>query len=910
MSSDEHLIKKIRPLKRMEVPLLPYLIGLVGLLILSGFFSGSETALCALTRVQIEKIRLKRGKASAIVNFVDNPRRLFITVLLGNNLVNVTFAILVLRLVPLVFPQTFEAFFPYLAIALSVLPMLIFGEMAPKTYAIKHPELFAKITAPPLWAFSVLISPVRALLRKIIDKLIPIFGGHPPPEEEFTTTDLQEFFKTYHEETLPPDEREIVSNILQLRDIEAKEIMVPRTEVIAVPTSNTIQDTLTQAKEFGFSRIPVYREQIDKICGIFYVKDFPQWHRAEVNALTIDEFLEKRAKITNAPPDAPLIREPFLVLETRKIGILLLQLQREQTKIAILRDEYGGISGIVTTEDIVEQVVGDIADEHDKDDSAPKYIKHSEDPLVIETTGRMSIRELNQQFELKIQEDDADTIGGYALGLFGHIPSVGEVHVNENGIEFEITATEGNLITGLFIRVPTPEEPNNESVVGAAVPLKILLLSLFLIGAGSATQTAILIASFGLAVLVCLVLSAFYSGSETALVSVNKIRMNQLVETNDAKAKIIHRLVESPDKMLALTLVGTNLANVLISQFGDRLTETVLSVSDELQGVISIVYVTVLLLIFGEILPKTIFRVKADALSLRYAYPLRLSEYILAPLIYFVQSVTKILVRIIDRGANSPSPDAQREELRLLATMGERSGNLLTEQRQMIHRLLNFQNRTVRQVMMPLVDIVAIEKNTTCEDFLQIAADSGYSRIPVYDERIYDIVGIVNLLDVIYAENRPETVEPFIRTDIHVVPESKNINALLKEIQNTQHTMVFAVDEYSGIVGLVTVEDLIEEIVGEFADERDDPDSIHLIAPDILECEGRTEIEILEEHYGLSIPQGDYETIAGYILERTGTIPETGTELELGDAVITILDADTRAIKKIRIRRRLGRFNT
>ena len=443
--------------------------------------------------------------------------------------------------------------------------------------------------------------------------------------------------------------------------------------------------------------------------------------------------------------------------------------------------------------------------------------------------------------------------------------------------------------------------------------MQILILSLFLIGAGSATQSALLITSFAVAVLVCLILSAFYSGSETALVSVNKLRINQLVESKDKKARIIHRLVASPDKMLALTLVGTNLANILIAQYGDRLTEQVLSdtnISDRIQGVISILYVTILLLIFGEILPKTVFRVKADILALRYAYLLRFSEYVLAPLIYFVQTVTKVLVRIIDRGPSEPNVDAQREELRLVATMGEQSGNLHAEQRRMIHRLLNIQDRTVRQVMVPLVDIVAIEKTTTCEDFLQIAADSGYSRLPVYDERIYDIIGIVNLLDVIYAENLPDTIESFIRTDLHVVPESKNINALLKEIQQTQHTMVFAVNEYSGIVGLVTVEDLVEEIVGEFADERDDPDSIHLISPEIIECEGRTEIDILDEQYGLSIPEGDYETIAGYILERTGTIPETGTELELGDSVITILDADTRAIKKIRIRRRLGRFKT
>ena len=447
----------------MDVPLLPYLIGLVGLLFLSGFFSGSETALCALTRVQIEKIRLKRGSTSAIVNFVDNPRRLFITVLLGNNLVNVTFAILMLQLVSQRLDHFAEPIQFVIATALSVILMLIFGEMTPKTFAIKYAESFAKITAPPLWAFSIFITPLRTLLRRIIDKLVPLFGGQSTTTEQITTTDLQEFFKTFPEEVLPADEREIVSNILQLRDIEAKEIMVPRTEVVAVPTSNTIQETVKQAKEFGFSRIPVFRDQIDEICGIFYVKDFAHWRHTEINMLSIDEFLNNRDQIKQVSVNAPLIREPISVLETRKIGVLLLQLKREKTKIAVLRDEYGGTSGIVTTEDIIEQVVGDIADEHDRNDTQPDYITHSEDPLVLETSGRMSIRELNQQFELKLQEDDVDTIGGYAFGLFGRIPSVGESQVDDNGIEFEITATEGNIITKLFLRIPTSETPEMET---------------------------------------------------------------------------------------------------------------------------------------------------------------------------------------------------------------------------------------------------------------------------------------------------------------------------------------------------------------------------------------------------------------------------------------------------------------
>ncbi len=450
--------------------------------------------------------------------------------------------------------------------------------------------------------------------------------------------------------------------------------------------------------------------------------------------------------------------------------------------------------------------------------------------------------------------------------------------------------------------------------------MKVLLLSLFLIGASSTEQIAVL-SSLAIAVLICLVLSAFYSGSETALVSVNKIRINQLVESKDTKAGIIHRLVESPQRMLALTLVGTNLANVLIAQLGEGLVARGLpNLTVSLQGLIATAGITALLLIFGEILPKSIFRVKADTLALRYAYLLRISEVILAPLIYLVQNVTQVFVKLIDRSARRQSPDAQREELRLLALIGERSGNLLTDQRRMIHSLLNLQDRTVAQVMIPLVDIVAIEKNTKCEDFLQIAADSGYSRIPVYEEQIYNIIGIVNLLDVIYDDAASDTsgngagisktVEPFIRTTLHFVPESKNINALLKEIQDTRHTMVFAVDEYGGTVGLVTVEDLVEEIVGEFADERDEPDLIRLIGPKILECDGRTEVSLLKEHYGLAMPEGDYETIAGYILERTGTIPKVGTKLTLRDLVITVIDADVRAIRKIHIRRKLGTFRS
>jgi CBS domain containing-hemolysin-like protein len=240
--------------------------------------------------------------------------------------------------------------------------------------------------------------------------------------------------------------------------------------------------------------------------------------------------------------------------------------------------------------------------------------------------------------------------------------------------------------------------------------------------------------------------------------------------------------------------------------------------------------------------------------------------------------------------------------------MGEQSGGLLREQRQMIHSVLDLQNRTIEQVMVPLVDIVAVERDTDIEAFYRIASESGFSRIPVYEGQIYNIIGLVHLLDVIYSNGDAQTIQPFIRTDLQFVPESKNINVLLKDIQRNRNPMAFVVDEYGGIVGLVTVKDLVEEIVGEVSDNRGEVFPIRVIRPGLLECKGRAEIDTLRDRFGVQIPSGDYETIAGYILERMGTIPKPGDQIETEDLVITISDADARNIRRVRIRSKGGNF--
>ena len=416
-------------------------------------------------------------------------------------------------------------------------------------------------------------------------------------------------------------------------------------------------------------------------------------------------------------------------------------------------------------------------------------------------------------------------------------------------------------------------------------------------------------------------LSAFYSGSETATVSLDRLKIYQLVEQGDKKAQVVKKLIDTPEKTLGMTLVGTNIANVLASQMGllfviallqmSTITQTMIEKLQTNEQAAAILISTALILVFGELLPKTIFREKANSLALRFAAPLKLSNIIFRPIVNATTYLTGFLVRIGERRVTPASPDAQRDELRLLASMGEQSGAILEDQRRMIHSVLNLHNRTVEQVMVPLVDIVAVEKDTDVDTFLEIAAEAGFSRIPVYEAQVNNIIGIVHLLDVIYSNDNSRKLDSFIRPNLQFVPASKPTNVLLKEIQQSHHTMVFVVDEYGGVVGLSTVEDLVEEIVGELFDERDrrgEPETLHMISGRLLECDGRTEIGVLSDQYGVPIPQGDYETIAGYILDRTGAIPKPGDKLESDGLVITVSDADSRRIRKVRIRSNAGNF--
>ena len=281
------------------------------------------------------------------------------------------------------------------------------------------------------------------------DSLINFMSGDEQDLEDIVTTEeLKTMVDIAEEEgSIEQQEKEIINAIFDLRHITAAEIMVPRTEMICVSNDMTLQQVFELSRELKRSKIPVYKDDIDNVFGIAYVRDFPMWRRYNVNSLTIAEFVKRREKLWNHGRDT-LIREPFFAPETRT-GIGLLQDFREhKTRIAILLDEYGGTAGLVTMKDLLKELVGEISDEHD--DTVEEFQQVDDHTTIV--LGKASIRDVNKRLELDLPtEGDIDTIGGYVVSLFGRIPDVGET-ISEEFVNFEVMEEDGRRITEVLIR--------------------------------------------------------------------------------------------------------------------------------------------------------------------------------------------------------------------------------------------------------------------------------------------------------------------------------------------------------------------------------------------------------------------------------------------------------------------------
>ncbi len=906
----------------MEIQrLASYLVGLGLLMLCSAFFSGSETALSALTRTQIQRMRRERKKRSSpVVRFLDDPRRLFITVLFGNTLVNMAFVTVTGALI---YDDLFRGRHPGAAYLVAIIietgALLLLGEITPKTFAIRNAERMSLWVASPLWAFSRLIFPFRRVLRIFTDRLLPLFGVHSevdtPP---VTSEEIRATVKVRTEEgDIDEREGEILSNIFELQDTKVKEIMIPRTKMVCVEVSATIQEAFRRAIQEGYSRLPVYRRNLDNICGIFYVKDLPRWMdlnterlgKSRLQQLTIDEFLT-HVQILNAlnpGHENTLIRPPFFVFKTRNIGALMKEMTHRKQQMAILLDEFGGVVGLATAEDIVEEVVGEIEDEYD---AVPGQNVVPEAGRVHSylVSGALSLRALNRRLKLSLDITLADTVGGYVTNLAGTLPQAGALLQDEtHNIRFEVLEMAGNRIELVRVQLGPGRSGKAISLIGLGLGWAALSGMSFMSTSSSSgdagVPSGLMAAVFLLFLVSSLFMMGFFAGSETAVVSASMARMEVLARQSDRRAQFIKHLMQEPERMLGTVLVGTNLMGTAAGVAGLSLTRWILPGHEGVQELVNTLVMTFVILLFCEIVPKTVFRAKADALALRSAAALRLSDAVLRPVVLLTTKASNLVVRFAGREDQDERSRIMREELKLLADMGRKEGALKKTQIRMIHGILDLEERTIGKIMTPLVDMTALPDDIDSQTLLNKTAETGFSRIPVYQERIDNIVGVVNVLDVLAAPSPPATIRPFIREDIRHEPESRRVFPLLRELARSRSPMVFVVDEYGGVVGLVTIEDLVEEVMGEIWDEKDreEIDAVQRISDRVLDCDGKTEIQILIHDFDLSIPEGEYNTIAGLMIEKLQRIPRKGESLTVGNLRMLVLDADAKSVRRVRI---------
>ncbi|MBL7055932.1 HlyC/CorC family transporter [Candidatus Woesearchaeota archaeon] len=376
---------------------------LIILLILSGFFSGAEVALVSLSRLKCKRLVEEKKSGSLYVQKLkeDTPRMLG-TILLGNNVVNVAASAIATS----VAIRTFDSFAIGIVTGVMTFLILVFGELTPKLIASHHNEFFSRMVAGPLWYLSIILSPILSVLNFILGKVFTLFGIKPK-ESKVTEEEIISMVKIAREEgTIKEMEKNMIHSIFEFDDMDVEEITTPRADMIAIDSKCTVKQAMKVALKKNFSRIPVFEKTNDNIIGIVYVKDLMAYLDKKKDKVQISKVM-KRA---------------YFVPETKKISNLLRQFQKRKEHMAVVVDEHGSVSGIVTLEDVLEEIVGEIMDETDKVD--PHIRKIGNKIWIVK--GKTEIDEINEKLKMNLKGEDYDTFSGFILKYTGKIPNQGE----------------------------------------------------------------------------------------------------------------------------------------------------------------------------------------------------------------------------------------------------------------------------------------------------------------------------------------------------------------------------------------------------------------------------------------------------------------------------------------------------
>jgi len=417
---------------------------------------------------------------------------------------------------------------------------------------------------------------------------------------------------------------------------------------------------------------------------------------------------------------------------------------------------------------------------------------------------------------------------------------------------------------------------------------------------GSVSKTAFALAGL-LLILVLLVVSGFFSSSEIAMFAFPNHRIEAVVEEGKSGAKTLKRLKSNPHRLLVTILVGNNLVNIAMSSIATGLLALFLSQS---QAVFVATFgITALVLLFGESAPKSYAVDHTESWALRTARPLKLAEYVLLPLVVLFDYLTRLVNRVTGGRAAIEEGYITREEIRDMIKTGEREGVLDEEEREMLQRTLRFNRTIAKEVMTPRLDMTAVSKQASIDEAIEQCIQSGHNRVPVYDGSLDNVIGIVEIADLVRDRHYNaggidlgELIEPTLH-----VPESKSVDDLLAEMREQRLDMVLVIDEFGTTEGLVTIEDLVEEIVGEIL-EGGEEEPIEFVDDSTALVKGEVNIDIVNEQLDIDFPEGEeFETIAGFVFNRAGRLVEEGETISYDGVDISVEEVENTRITWARI---------
>ncbi|MFQ6091837.1 MAG: hemolysin family protein [bacterium] len=404
--------------------------------------------------------------------------------------------------------------------------------------------------------------------------------------------------------------------------------------------------------------------------------------------------------------------------------------------------------------------------------------------------------------------------------------------------------------------------------------------------------------------------SAFFSGSETAFFSLSKATLLRMREEKARRAELIASLLTRPKQLLVTILVGNTLVNVAAASLGAFITLDLAhrkGWNEVVALTVEVVVVTALLLILGEVTPKVYAVKHPERFCQRVAGLVRLISIILSPMTSVLALVTRTVAQLTRTEGISVS--VTEEELKTMVEVGGEEGALDKEEQKMIRSIFEFGQTAVREVMVPRIDMVCVQAGTERDDFLRLIASAGHTRIPLYEESVDDIRGVIHAKDLLKVMSQSaETIDLLaIARKPYFIPESKKIDDLLREFQRKKIHMAIVVDEYGGTAGLVTLEDLLEEIVGEIQDEFDVERPLYSwIDRNTVTVDAKISIDDLNELLGVELPADGFETLGGFIYTQTGKVPEEGEEMEYEELKFIIKEVSRQRISKVRIQRKPG----